>query len=63
MSGTCNNKLSPPQVAELKALRTQPDEAIDYSDIPASTPAEWPQAQGNQFCRPIKKPFAGSSPG
>ena len=63
MSGTCNNKLSPPQVAELEALRTQPDEAIDYSDIPASTPAEWRQAQIGQFCRPLEKPFAGSSQG
>lgn len=41
MSGTCNNKLSPPPVAELEALRTQPDEAIDYSSIPTSTLAEW----------------------
>lgn len=63
MSGTCNSKLSPPQVAELEALRTQADEAIDYSDIPASTPAEWRQARIGQFCRPLKTPFAGSSPG
>lgn len=59
----CSNKQPPTQVEELKALSALPGEAIDYSNISASTPAEWPQAQVNQFCRPIKKPFAGSSPG
>ena len=63
MSGTCNNKLSLPPVAELEALRTQPDEAIDYSSIPTSTLAGWRQAPITQFCRPLKKPSAGSSQG
>ncbi len=55
MSWTCNNKLSPTQVAELEALRTQSDEAIDYSNIPTSTPAEWRQAQIGRFNRLIER--------
>ncbi|MBL8453867.1 MAG: BrnA antitoxin family protein [Zoogloea sp.] len=55
MSKACSNKLSPAQIEELKALSALPDEAIDYSDIPVSTPDDWQQAQVGQFYRPIKQ--------
>ncbi|MDD3354340.1 BrnA antitoxin family protein [Zoogloea sp.] len=56
MSKARSSKLTPPaQIEELKALSGLPDEAIDYSDIPVSTPANWQQAQVGQFYRPIKQ--------
>lgn len=55
MSKAFSNKLSPAQIEELKALSALPDEAIDYSDIPVSTPVDWQQAQVGQFYRPIKQ--------
>lgn len=55
MSKAYSNKLTPAQIEELKALSALPDEAIDYSDIPVSTPADWQQAQVGQFYRPIKQ--------
>ena len=45
------------QKAELEALQAMPDEAIDYSDIPALTEEAWEQSKPvvGRFYRPIKK--------
>ncbi len=55
MSKVHSNKLTPGQLEEIRALQALPDEAIDYSDIPATTPEQWQQAQVGQFYRPIKQ--------
>jgi uncharacterized protein (DUF4415 family) len=41
--------------AELAALAASPDHAIDVTDIPSSTPADWADAQRGKFYRPIKQ--------
>ncbi|MCP1608346.1 MULTISPECIES: BrnA antitoxin family protein [Pseudomonadota] len=40
--------------AELKALATQPDSSIDYSDLPPLTDAFWSKAVRNPFYKPTK---------
>ncbi|EIV7250176.1 BrnA antitoxin family protein [Klebsiella variicola] len=40
--------------AELKALASKADEDIDYSDIPATDDAQWPDAVRGKFFRPLK---------
>jgi uncharacterized protein (DUF4415 family) len=45
--------LTEAQQAELEALETLPDEAIDYSDIPALTDEFWESAT----CSPLHKPL------
>ena len=42
--------------AQLQALAQQPDEAIDYSDIPPFGEEFWAQAQSNPFYKPLKIP-------
>ena len=46
--------LTAAQKAELKALRTKPDSAIDYSDIPPLQKEFWQRAVRNPFYRPTK---------
>jgi len=55
MSKVHSNKLTQGQLEEIRALQTLPDEAIDYSDIPATTSEQWQKAQVGQFYRPIKQ--------
>lgn len=47
--------LTEKQQAELAALAALPDEAIDYSDLPARSEPDWQGAQIGRFYRPIKK--------
>ncbi|MFZ1567753.1 MAG: BrnA antitoxin family protein [Thiolinea sp.] len=47
--------LTEKQQVELAALVALPDEAIDYSDISASSEQDWHGAQIGRFYRPIKK--------
>ena len=46
--------LTPRQQAELAALKTLPDSAIDYSDIPPLTDEFWKKAVRNPLYRPAK---------
>lgn len=47
--------LTPEQEDELRALAAMPDEAIDFSDIPATTDTMWENAVIGKFYRPVKK--------
>lgn len=40
---------------ELEALAALPDEAIDFSDIPATTEQDWAGAVRGKFYRPLKQ--------
>lgn len=46
--------LSAEQTAELAALATRDDSAIDYSDIPPLTDELWNQAMRGRFYKPTK---------
>jgi uncharacterized protein (DUF4415 family) len=46
--------LTDTQKAELEALKTMPDEEIDYSDIPPLGDEFWKNAMRNPFYRPTK---------
>ncbi len=46
--------LTPPQKAEIEALKAAADGEIDYSDIPALTDDFWKKAVRNPFYRPTK---------
>lgn len=48
--------LTEKQQAELATLAALPDDAIDYSDLPAMSERDWQGAQIGRFYRPIKKP-------
>lgn len=47
------SKLTPEQLAELKALAAMPDEAIDTSDAPEQR--DWSGAERGRFYRPVKQ--------
>lgn len=47
------SKLTPEQLAELKALAAMPDEAIDTSDTPEQR--DWSGAERGRFYRPLKQ--------
>jgi uncharacterized protein (DUF4415 family) len=47
--------LTAEQEAELAALAAMPDDAIDTSDIPATTEAFWRNAERGRFYRPVKE--------
>jgi len=53
MRKATSRTLSRKQKAELKALGSMPDDAIDTSDIPEVT--DWTGARRDVFYRPIKK--------
>jgi uncharacterized protein (DUF4415 family) len=40
---------------QLAKLATQPDQTIDFSDIPATTEQDWQGASRGQFYRPLKQ--------
>lgn len=40
--------------AELNALAKNPDDEIDYSDIPETTEEQWSDAVRGKFYRPLK---------
>jgi len=46
--------LTDAQKAELEALKTMPDEEIDYSDIPPLGDEFWKNAVRNPFYKPTK---------
>ncbi|EFL91466.1 hypothetical protein REG_1597 [Candidatus Regiella insecticola LSR1] len=46
--------LTTKQQAELKTLKTMPDESIDYSDIPPLDDVFWKNAVQNPFYKPTK---------
>ena len=47
--------LTAAQRREVAALVTQPDDKIDYSDIPPLTERFWKSAVRNPFYRPVKQ--------
>lgn len=47
-------RLTEERQAELKALAEQPDDKIDYSDIPPLDETFWANAVPNPFFKPIK---------
>lgn len=40
---------------ELAALAAQPEQSIDFSDLPATTEQDWVGAVRGQFYRPVKQ--------
>jgi uncharacterized protein (DUF4415 family) len=46
--------LTPKQKAELSALAAQPDEEIDYSELPPITEEFWKNAVQGRFYKPTK---------
>jgi uncharacterized protein (DUF4415 family) len=48
------HKLTKAQQAEIEALATLPDEAIDTSDIPPLDDEFWTKAVRNPFYRPVQ---------
>ncbi|MCC6134829.1 MAG: BrnA antitoxin family protein [Candidatus Contendobacter sp.] len=57
MSKVHNAKLTRKQLEELEALKSMPDEEIDYSDIPATTAEQWQGAEVGRFYHPAKEPL------
>ncbi|MGZ8226741.1 MAG: BrnA antitoxin family protein [Methylococcaceae bacterium] len=55
MNKAHNNPLTAKQLTELANLEAMPDEEIDYSDIAATTPAQWREAKQAVFYRPVKQ--------
>ena len=49
------NKIPEAIRLELTALAARPESEIDYSDIPATTEADWNGAVRGKFYRPVKK--------
>lgn len=47
--------LTDAQRAELDALKSAPDDAIDYSDIPPLTEKFWENAEQGRFYKPVKQ--------
>jgi uncharacterized protein (DUF4415 family) len=39
---------------ELRRIKATPDDEIDLSDIPETTPHQWAATQPNRFYRPVK---------
>jgi len=55
MNKVNNPPLTTQQIAELANLEAMPDQEIDYSDIPATTPEQWREAKQGLFYRPVKQ--------
>lgn len=49
------NKIPKSMQKELAALAARSEEKIDFSDIPATTAADWSGAVRSRFYRPIKQ--------
>ena len=47
--------LTEAQKAHLKELAAQPEEKIDYSDVPPVTEEQWRNARRGVFYRPVKR--------
>lgn len=47
--------LTEERIAKLRTLGSQPDSAIDFSDIPQLTDEQWKRAERGQFYRPVKR--------
>ncbi|MGV3492193.1 MAG: BrnA antitoxin family protein [Devosia sp.] len=48
-------ELTEKELAELRALAEMPDHTIDFSDIPATSRADWAGAEVGAFYRPLKQ--------
>ena len=55
MNKANNQALSTQEQTELAHLAAMPDDQIDYSDIPATTPEQWREAEQGRFYRPVKQ--------
>lgn len=55
MNKANNQPLTAQEQTELANLAAMPDEQIDYSDIPATTPEQWREAEQGRFYRPVKQ--------
>ncbi|MDZ7621746.1 MAG: BrnA antitoxin family protein [Candidatus Competibacteraceae bacterium] len=55
MSKASSAKLTDNQLAELEALKAMPDQDIDYSDLPPTTPDQWQGASVGRFYQPAKE--------
>jgi uncharacterized protein (DUF4415 family) len=55
MNKANNQALSAHEQTELANLAAMPDDQIDYSDIPATTPEQWREAEQGRFYRPVKQ--------
>jgi len=55
MNKANNQPLTSQELAELTHLAAMPDEQIDYSDTPATTPEQWREAEQGRFYRPVKQ--------
>ena len=55
MNKANNQPLTAQEQTELAKLAAMSDEQIDYSDIPATTPEQWREAEQGRFYRPVKQ--------
>ncbi|MDD5276411.1 MAG: BrnA antitoxin family protein [Methylovulum sp.] len=55
MNKANNQPLTPQEQIELTNLTAMPYEQIDYSDIPATSPEQWREAEQGRFYRPVKQ--------
>ena len=55
MNKANNQSLTTQEQTELTNLAAMPDEQIDYSDIPATSPEQWREAEQGRFYRPVKQ--------
>lgn len=49
------NKVAESIRLELAALAAQPEQSIDFSDLPATSEQDWAGAVRGQFYRPVKQ--------
>ena len=55
MNTVTKQPLTSQELAELANLAAMPDEHIDYSDIPPTSPEQWQDAKRGAFYRPVKQ--------
>ncbi len=55
MNKANNQPLTAQEQTELANLAAMPDDQIDYSDIPATIPEQWREAEQGRFYRRIKQ--------
>jgi len=55
MNKANNQPLTAQEQTELANLAAMLDDQIDYSDIPATSPEQWREAEQGRFYRPVKQ--------
>ncbi len=55
MNKANNQPLTAQEQIDLANLAAMPDDQIDYSDLPATTPEQWREAEQGRFYRPVKQ--------